>query len=117
MAVPVKAYIQPTAATNARYFTFLPADFVAVLCPTGHAGPQPSLHMAYDPFLVKFAFASGYNAAPPALGVTQPQPNYLKGPRLTASYMVANTFPAAYNVTQLRPSFGQLWPRSGAIPY
>ena len=35
-----------------------------------------------------------------------------------ASNMIANTFPAGYTAqTTSRPTFGQLWPVSGSMPY
>ena len=32
-------------------------------------------------------------------------------------YMIINTFPAVYTPVVLRPSYGQLWPISGSMPY
>ncbi len=121
MAAPSKAYITATSYSNTDLLVFTRPTFYNsnLKTPSLLAAQMLSNVMFYNQLGLKFSFHS----VVPNVFLTG---NYKRsniftsklGPISTqALYMIANTFPAAYTQVQLRPSFGQLYPLSGQIPY
>jgi hypothetical protein len=119
MAAPIKAFRQPTTYTNRSNTVYLSDRTMAArnICVI-KAGQNNSMPVFFNQLNTRFTFFTPIVNVK-LLTFTRPTTmiGNVKQISTRAMYMVTNTFPAAYTAVQLRPSIGQLWPRSGALPY
>jgi hypothetical protein len=116
MATPVKNFTQPTAMSTVKIGTSFPMLFHPDRIKTFKQNLiMMSSPMFYNQLGTKFAFANLYLTPLEVdnFWSTIPKDGLYSQPPL---YMLANTFPAAYTKTVIRPTYGQIWPRSGFLP-
>ena len=124
MAVPVKAYLAATSYSTTCLSTYRTMPYVVtnVNAPSSTIVSQVwGTPMFFDPLGLQYSFHLPFytvNLSPPSryIRTNQRTAGFTPMPP-RAIWMLANTFPAAYQQVSLRPSIGQLWPRSGALPY
>ena len=118
MAAPVKNYTQPINAVTVSFIA-LHNGLTTKPMISFNSQLMSSNVMILNQFGTKYAIRIGATVAPPMMSKTMmPVLSPYSGQFSTRGLvMLGNTFPAAYTQTQIRPSVGQLWPRSGALPY
>ena len=122
MTAPVKAYIPATGySTTAlvNYPTTLKAT-ANLKSPSTVATQIWGTPMFFNQLGTRFAFQISATANLTIVSnFKRTGQRTISMPQMSrnALYMITNTFPAAYQQVSLRPSVGQLWPRSGAIPF
>ena len=116
MAAPVKNFTLPTVMSPVK----IGLSFPVMVHPEYAKLEKQNLIMMFNPMFydqlgTKFAFAGLY-LTPLVVNDfwTAPLPDgvYTQPPFVA----LANTFPAAYTKTVIRPTYGQIWPRSGFLP-
>lgn len=115
MAAPIKSLISATKCSYSSY-TFMRSNITKISDNANigrlYLGVNPVLN---DPLTTKYAI----RAIPLFISTASSKQKMgsISFVVVSSRYMVINTFPAAYQKAKIRPSFGQLWPRSGAIPW
>ncbi|MCI4437170.1 MAG: hypothetical protein JHC33_10235 [Ignisphaera sp.] len=121
---PSKALIPATAYSTAATVTHISnklsvSQTVYSAPPSAWAALWRGTPMFFNPFGIRFAFRLLYTTN------LNPGTRYIRTNQRTinlssfstkAIYMLANTFPAVYTTTVVRPIYGQIWPRSGFLP-
>ena len=116
MSSPVKALIAPTGASfgsSAFKIPYIKSTVTKFNLTSASGGPD--VPVIFNPLGFRFvfktvAFCPDFTLIPR---------NRIGFPTIfnAISYAAVNTVPAVYQPTTLRPYFGQMWPRSGVLPY
>lgn len=108
MSAPSKALLVPTKVDNNSFTAVsIKIGIIKLANMFNVAAPVSNNQLG-----LKFAIPVPY------IGKSFIQSNILiKSVKNSNMYMVINTFPSVYTAVVLRPSYGQLWPLSGSMPY
>jgi hypothetical protein len=124
MAAPSKALIAATAYSTVATVTHV-SNKLAVISTmyekptTAWVAQVRGVPLFFNPYGLRFIFKLPYttNLSPNTPYVRTGQRTIQSSTFSTrALIMLANTFPAVYTTTVVRPIYGQIWPRSGFLP-